>query len=103
MRRYGLGISMTITFNKSPHFDLHTSLTPDGKVLAIIMNKKGEQVAELNQPVDTVEDALILARAFANENPEFFEDNILVDTADETQRKSPGLFTDGGLTSIPEN
>ena len=79
------------------------SLTPDGKMTAVMYNSRGVAVAQLVEPVNSVEEAGPAARQFEEDHPDLFDDHALVDVSEETQKKNPDLFMDGGLTPVPES
>ena len=79
------------------------TLTPDGKMTAIMYNSRSVAVAQLVEPVNSVEEAGPAARQFEEDHPDLFDDHDLVDVAAETERKNPELFVDGGLIPVPEN
>lgn len=79
------------------------SLTPDGKMTAVMYNSRGVAVAQLADPVNSAEEAEPAARQFVEDNPDLFDDHALVDVSEETQKKNPELFEDGGLTPVPES
>jgi len=84
-------------------FSLVHTLHDDGMMTAILFNKSGKRVAYLAKHMKTGEEIIVLARKFEEENPDLFNEEILIDTADETEKKNPELFEKNRLSTIPGN
>lgn len=83
-------------------FSVKTTLLPDGRMTAVLINQRSEVVAEMKEPLETAEEILIAARAFEEEHPELFQGLNLLDTAEESMKKNPDLFDENGLSAISE-
>ena len=85
-------------------FIIKTTLLEDGRLMAVICNVNGKEIAQLKHPVDTGEEAEILAREFFEDNPDLFEEDVtLLESAAVSEQKNPELYGDGNLQTIPEN
>jgi hypothetical protein len=75
----------------------------DGLHTYILLNSRGEEVANMPASDLVGEDVIGIARAFREEHPELFADGILVDSSSESERKNAGQFGDDGLEPVPGN
>lgn len=81
---------------------VETTRQRNGRLTTIVYNARGVKVADIQDHNFSLEDILIAVRQFRAEHPELFGDALLVDTADESQRKNPDEYGDGKLETIPE-
>lgn len=79
-----------------------TTRQPNGKLTTIIYNRQGIEISRIEDHLFPGEEVEIAARKLRDEHPELFGDEILIDTAAESEKKNPDQFGDGKLTAVPE-
>lgn len=79
-----------------------TTRNSDNSLTTSILNNRNIEVAKWENHNFPGEPLLTMARQFEDEHPELFGDDILVDSAAESERKNPKQYGDGNLIPIPE-
>jgi hypothetical protein len=81
-----------------------TTRNSDGSLTTSILNMRGTEVAKWERHNYPGEPLITMARQLRDEHPELFDETaILVDTAEESQKKNPQQYSGDGLIAIPEN
>jgi hypothetical protein len=81
-----------------------TTRNSDGSLTTSILNTRGIEIAKWENHHFAGEPLITLARQLRDEHPELFDETaILVDTAEESQKKNPKQYDgDGKLIAVPK-